>query len=160
MKKFYIALLFAASSLALQTASAATLTLTNITPGSTSSSGVIDGTGPSVEGAFSGVSVWEVALSNLGPSGLADLDFDIHISGVPTVFSSFFNVDPLTSLTAGSYFLTIVALPNTISYDFTISATNVPLNDVPVPAAIWLFGSALLGLAGMGRRKSQAGVAA
>ncbi len=36
------------------------------------------------------------------------------------------------------------------SYNFAI---NAPLATVPVPAAIWLFGSALIGLAGIKRKK-------
>jgi hypothetical protein len=31
-----------------------------------------------------------------------------------------------------------------------------PVNPVPVPAAVWLFGSALLGLAGAARRRKLA----
>ena len=41
----------------------------------------------------------------------------------------------------------------------TTSATvqvMAPLNPVPVPAAVWLFGTALLGLVGFGRRKKVA----
>ncbi|HIB83546.1 MAG TPA: VPLPA-CTERM sorting domain-containing protein, partial [Chromatiaceae bacterium] len=31
---------------------------------------------------------------------------------------------------------------------------NVNVSDVPVPAAVWLFGSGLIGLVGMARRKT------
>lgn len=37
------------------------------------------------------------------------------------------------------------------SYSMTITSTGIPA--VPVPAAVWLFGSGLIGLAGIARRK-------
>ena len=40
------------------------------------------------------------------------------------------------------------------SYGGNITLTPVVLPSVPVPAAIWLFGSALMGLVGMKRRKA------
>jgi len=38
------------------------------------------------------------------------------------------------------------------SYSMTITSTGIPA--VPVPAAVWLFGSGLLGLVGIARRKA------
>lgn len=38
----------------------------------------------------------------------------------------------------------------------TYSIAGAPVSEVPVPAALWLFGSGLLGLVGIGRRKSVA----
>lgn len=38
------------------------------------------------------------------------------------------------------------------SYSMTITSTGIPA--VPVPAAVWLFGSGLLGLVGVARRKA------
>lgn len=38
------------------------------------------------------------------------------------------------------------------SYSMTITSTGIPA--VPVPAAVWLFGSGLIGLAGVARRKA------
>jgi len=35
------------------------------------------------------------------------------------------------------------------------AATNVPITTVPIPSAVWLFGSGLLGLVGLARRKEQ-----
>lgn len=62
-----------------------------------------------------------------------------------------------------------VASPASVNYgwesypygpDFgNITAMTMALTPVPVPAAAWLFGSALLGLAGIGRRCAGAGVA-
>jgi hypothetical protein len=47
---------------------------------------------------------------------------------------------------------------NNITQDttFTLTATSVPTPAVPVPAAAWLFGSGLLGLAGTARRRRAA----
>lgn len=61
-------------------------------------------------------------------------------------------------LTAGNYTLILggydsVANPS-LAYTATISAAAAP---VPLPAAAWLFGSAALGLLGIGRRKPVAG---
>ena len=39
-----------------------------------------------------------------------------------------------------------------INSDIALNYTGVPLSHVPVPAAVWLFGSGLLGLVGMSRR--------
>ena len=39
----------------------------------------------------------------------------------------------------------------TATFEFTYTAA--PISSVPVPAAIWLFGSGLLGLIGVARRK-------
>lgn len=44
--------------------------------------------------------------------------------------------------------------PNFESYDLTVTAYSV--STVPVPAAAWLFGSGLLGLVGVARRKKAA----
>ncbi len=40
------------------------------------------------------------------------------------------------------------------NFDFTsINATNTSVGEVPVPAAVWLFGSGLMGLVGVARRR-------
>lgn len=54
--------------------------------------------------------------------------------------------------------------PHTICFDYSLESTidtvsdymNVTLNSVPVPASVWLFGSGLLGLVGIARRKKAA----
>ena len=52
------------------------------------------------------------------------------------------------------------SLANTIAWEFpagdTFDETNWTVSAVPVPAAVWLFGSGLAGLAGMARRKNAA----
>ena len=56
-----------------------------------------------------------------------------------------------TLLSNVSYTIQIVGIGKTIgsTYDVTVQA-------VPIPAAVWLFGSALMGLVGVSRRKSTA----
>jgi len=84
--------------------------------------------------------------------------FDLHfgaqfgVLGAPEDFLS-----SLTSATA-SRSVTTGKGGNIVTTNHTLyatwQATALPLTPVPVPAAIWLFGSGLLGLAGIARRKS------
>lgn len=53
---------------------------------------------------------------------------------------------------------TLVAFDPAIAGTFTLSSTGLTYgapSAVPVPAAVWLLGSALVGLAGVGRRRNQ-----
>jgi hypothetical protein len=43
-----------------------------------------------------------------------------------------------------------------LSHDGTLTWNSAAVSAVPVPAAVWLFGSGLLGLAGVARRKQSA----
>jgi hypothetical protein len=154
MKKYFIALFFGMSLMSMQTVSAATLTITEVLGKSTITS---PGPGSTVSGFTGGVgAVFDINLSGLGTSGLGDLVFSFSPrKGSPV--TTFFNVNPITGLIAGDYFLTILGKAN-----FRVSATDTPVsgNNVPVPAAVWLFGSALMGLLGVARRKSQPALAA
>lgn len=58
----------------------------------------------------------------------------------------FDDIDPVTNTGTG----TMVADAGILG---TASGTFTYVNEVPVPAAAWLFGSALVGLAGVGRRR-------
>jgi hypothetical protein len=151
MKKYLIALLFGMSLMSMQTASAATLTLTNIIGGTVGTS-----PGSTVTGTSGAASIWDIGLSGLGASGLGDLSFSITPLGQS--IKAYFDVSPITGLIAGHYNLTILGAST-----FTLTAKDVVGtggNNVPVPAAVWLFGSALLGLMGVTRRKSQPSLAA
>jgi hypothetical protein len=59
--------------------------------------------------------------------------------------------------TPGEYFLSFFGFADTTSptmlgqYGIEVSMTEMP--EIPVPAAVWLFGSGLIGLVGVARRK-------
>lgn len=46
-----------------------------------------------------------------------------------------------------------LSIPNA---DVSYTGATVTVNEVPLPAAVWLFGTGLLGLAGVARRRNQA----
>ena len=70
-----------------------------------------------------------------------------------------FSIDPGTDWTEYSFTTTIAAgvhavgIVNTAAASYFINYDNFSLSQVPVPAAAWLFGSGLLGLIGVARRK-------
>jgi hypothetical protein len=162
MKKYFIALLFGLSLTSMQTASAAMLNLTQIFGGgAVIGSGTDTVTGSSLDDLMlnpTNASIWKLDLSGLGPSGLADLDFDLNLGGITGFDMSFTGSSDFKNLSADTYFLSLFPKLPTVSYNFTLSATDV--SQVPVPAAVWLFGSALLGLVGFTTRKPQTNLAA
>lgn len=163
MKKFYIALLFAFSSLSMQAASAATLTLGNFIGGS-----VVSASGSSVSGTATGaptpffglpISSWSLTVSDTATVDFAltgTTSFVSFVAGNGSVLP--FNTSSFsTLLTAGTYLFSILSSAVNQPYTLTISTAS---SAVPVPAAVWLFGSAFLGMIGLVRRKSQSGLAA
>ncbi|MEQ1545089.1 hypothetical protein [Methyloglobulus sp.] len=152
MKKYFIALLFGMSLMSMQTASAATLALSlNFGDGVITSN-----TGSTFSGTTTKGAVWDIGLSGLGASGLGDLVLTITPLGQS--LKTYFDVMPPLGLIAGSYSLTIIGAST-----FTLTAKDAVGtggNNVPVPAAVWLFGSALMGLLGVTRRKSRPALAA
>ena len=62
----------------------------------------------------------------------------------------------LTALALGSSSLSVLAASEFFSTSDTLSPTRIDgtVNVVPVPAAVWLFGSGLLGLVGVARKKT------
>lgn len=83
-----------------------------------------------------------------------DLNFGalFGVNGAPEEFDSFgLNVLADRSVTTGNG-------KNAVTTDYSLvahwDAATLELAAVPVPAAAWLFGSGLLGLAGVARRKS------
>ena len=55
--------------------------------------------------------------------------------------------------TAGNWVIAWEDLPGGGDRDFNDVVVEVKVSPVPIPAAVWLFGSGLLGLIGIGRRK-------
>jgi len=113
-------------------------------------------------------STWSEGSIDIGPTTLS---LDLFTSGVTNsgAFNGFIfsftgapsiigvAVNPASSLvpTSAFYnsneiFLHFDAVPYSVGSNVTLDVTLQP---VPLPAAAWLFGSALLGLAGMGRRR-------
>lgn len=100
-------------------------------------------------------SVWNGTSGNVGGSG------DLYGTGASDVVSGTgaSNVTTLYGVTGGAS-----ASATTYSYilgQLELTASGVletvgSSSTVPLPAAVWLFGSGLLGLAGVGRRRSSA----
>ena len=169
MKKYFIALLFGMSLMSMQTASAATLALSSFLAGSNvdtagpgSTIGGSSAATPIIPGFPLVTSAWTLTVSDA-------TDVTFSFSGVPsaatflTDLSSTFQSFSTTTFTtgvlaAGSYILAVLTAPNV---PFSFTATVIPPTVVtPIPAAIWLFGSALLGLIGVSGRKSKTALAA
>jgi len=95
-----------------------------------------------------------ISDSDLGVRiGLTLQNFDF-LGGVTSIYS--FSSDLVSGQGFGSY-LEITSEPNTlfltgISTPFIID--HIEISEVPVPAAVWLFGSGLIGLVGLARRKA------
>ena len=157
MKKYLIALLFGMSLMSMQTASAATLTLE--APFLIGAGSVVTG-GPAetVEGASSGAAIFafpgvpSFSMWTLTVSEATDVQFDFTgISSVASLIDglAFSTTSFIASLAAGTYIFSTTSAAGT-PFTFTAAVSNVP-----VPAAVWLFGSAIAGLIGVTRRKSQ-----
>jgi len=110
---------------------------------------------PAVDGFFTGTNI------NGFPNGVAT--DSPGISGPLTpVFSTSYSNNPLTSLdilaAMGTYNFTGLSAFTFVVRDLAtdvmeIDFAQMTIQAVPVPAAAWLFGSGLLGLIGMARRK-------
>jgi hypothetical protein len=152
MKKYLIALLFGMSLMAMQTASAASLALSQ-TFGTGS---VTTPSGTTVSGNGSGSTLWDVTLTGLGAGGTADITLlNQVVTGPVSFFASGFLGTNGIGVGDGTYQLLILLAPTSSSFTFDVALSNVAQGVVPVPAAVWLFGSALMGLVGVARRKSQ-----
>lgn len=143
MKKYLIALLFGMSLMAMQTASAATVTLNG--------SSILYGTGPGTYSlSVTGAAADDVlGFATFGSSAYSSLSGPMLFSLTNTGATAL--LDGLTQfkVTGNAFALAIGKL---VGGDFIPQAAAV--GDVPVPAAIWLFGSALMGLVGASRRKA------
>lgn len=85
-----------------------------------------------------------------GPQSLTDsVSFDIAAGDTFTIYAE------LTALTFGGYADAFSTLGMTFDDTSNLAALG-PMPTVPIPAAVWLFGSGLLGLIGLARRKARA----
>lgn len=99
--------------------------------------------------------VFSIRVSDLGRDFSSDKSQ--NVDGINHVYSSTYSGDQF--IPAGLYVafedLKGTEFPQDFDYrDLQIVVSNVHTPVVPVPAAAWLFGSALLGLAGTARRRS------
>lgn len=106
---------------------------------------------------FSTTGPWTVDF--VSTSGLTSAGIIYYENDGGITFGSFVSASSVAldvfggPLAAGSYALALLPPGNTgaLGYDITIN-----VSEIPIPAAVWLFGSGLLGLIGMARRKKTA----
>lgn len=162
MKKLLIVLFISMSLMAMQDASSATLTLANGFGGLLTTQGPAGTVAGSSSGAPSTVFGTVLPFSSwaLSVSEATTVKFDFSDNAVSSVLDSTLRTGDFTlSLAAGVYNFILNPSSANSGFTFEINASNA-VGQVPVPAAAWLFGSALLGLAGVIRRKSQPALAA
>jgi hypothetical protein len=172
MKNYLIALFFSMGLLSMQTASASTITLENLSAGAvtTGSGETVTGTGNG-EGLF-GILPFSVSSWKLSVDSAIKLDFNLS-GGLPFSTSLFdtpsFTPPPVFNfvgsfgtamLSSGTYYLSIFSGMGKAGVPYDLSIAPSAVSAVPVPAAIWLFGSVLAGLIGSSRSKSQPKLAA
>jgi len=107
----------------------------------TQASAVLNGASPSLYVTLSNVAVTSVSGSDIG--SVIDTSSNL-ISG---------DLSVMGTLLSGSIY--------EVALDFFVAdgkggSIDINVSSVPVPAAVWLFGSALMGLFGVSRRKSTA----
>ena len=155
MKKCFIVLFLAIGLMSTESVLAASLDLANNFGGS-----VTTPSGATVEGSASGASSWVLSVDT---DSLVDFDLDsgsffsiLGGNGLAFVF----NTDTFqANLVAGSYLFAILPGLANVPYTFSVSVAPV-VGAIPVPGALWLFGSAFLGMIGTLRRKSHSAPAA
>ncbi|MEQ1620827.1 MAG: hypothetical protein ABL919_05430 [Methylococcales bacterium] len=108
---------------------------------------------------YQGLSTSEALYSHHGPYfGDSGLDYEgmIHLDHTPR--------DPLTGLTtntlsfnatAGQLYTIILGGNNGQNWNEKFDGYKLNISTVPVPGAVWLFGSAMLGILGFGRKKNK-----
>jgi len=157
MKKLLVVLGLAMAALSFQ-ASAATIDLGNITTAETFG-GVFKGKGP-----FSQTFTFTVPNNQgIGASITnAAIQVGAAIKGQIANFAATLDGQAMTLSSTGLFQLLMKDLPGSIAGSHTIVVTGTSAGSfggsvvaqTPIPAAVWLFGSAIMGLMGMSRRKS------
>ncbi|MBK8816337.1 MAG: VPLPA-CTERM sorting domain-containing protein [Methylococcaceae bacterium] len=154
MKKLLVVLSLALAAFSFQ-AGAATFSLINLSTGVVDIGPNLVANGQSVSHAFS--TAWEFGSDTDGSAFVA-------ITGNPDFnFDALVRVNGLDVLTFASSALDKVFNLSFLAGDiveFIVSGTagrigniDISVSGVPVPAAVWLFGSALMGMMGISRRK-------
>lgn len=154
MKKLLVVLSLAMAALSFQ-AGAATFSLINLSTGNVDIGPNLVADGEHVSGAFT--TAWEFGSDTDGSAVVA-------ITGNPDFnFDALVKVNGIDVLTFASNALDKVFNISFLAGDiveFFVSGTagrsgniDISVSGVPVPAAVWLFGSAIMGMMGLTRRK-------
>jgi hypothetical protein len=153
VKKYLIAILFGISFLSIQTVSASTLIALNPNGLQT-----IDLVSNEVHATFNPGEPSQPLFFDLQLDAASDVSFDIGSANLSfydsfgALSATFLTGSFSSMLSGGDNFFAIFSQGSSAPIVFNINEVQV----VPVPAALWLFGSALLGLMGVSSRKSQA----
>ncbi len=123
----------------------------------------------------SGLGFFNASIANIGDTfsepntlilGTGYEDYVVNLSAIDNPFGSITGFDALingisfidspVTLSAGTYDVEFLGIATEINSGGTliINAIGVPTSVVPVPSALWLFGSALMGLVSVSYRKS------
>ncbi len=121
-----------------------------------------DGFGPHemVLGGNPSGSLWETSLSIIDLTAGSVTNFSAEV--INNITGAITTVLPGTTggitlpLALGNYTVNFLGTPGPSTFGLTLIAhvEEIQTSAVPVPAAVWLFGSALMGLIGVSRRKS------
>ena len=84
------------------------------------------------------------------PNQNAGVQVGISVAANPAISSTTLSAAQATDLLAGLWYI------NIHTADFPGGEIRGQVSTIPIPAAVWLFGSGLLGLVGMARRKKAA----
>jgi hypothetical protein len=158
MKKLLVVLSLAMAAFSFQ-ASAATIAWTSTPAGTTAQQvspfALFGQAGPLAKGHDVSADTWSFSLDALSR-------IVVEVSSLPVstpwITGASLNGDAFTSLNGGWIFDSVLAAGEYTIQLFGIAPKNTSgyqLNvETPIPAAVWLFGSALMGLVGASRRKT------
>jgi hypothetical protein len=156
MKKHLVTALLSMSCFWVDAASAARFSFLNITKTTSAKVEISNGDVLKVSPALQGLLGRDWVLSNLSNSRQHILPKSANDFGRHSEFNTYFSEANIENLQRATYFLSIAAPPGNMQDVFTVVAQDDSNNnDVPVPAALWLFGSAVFGIHGLVRRKTR-----